>query len=378
MRIIYWTELFWPHIGGVEIISKPLIHALQKRGHEFTVLTSQSGWGDVLEESADGIHIFHLPFQPVILSRDLAAVRELTNQITEIFQTFKPDLIHINSSQPSIFFLPLVRASCSIPTIFTLHESPVHAQSNNSLVGRTLHDADWVVAVSEATLLQARQLAPEITPRSSVIYNGLEMPCLPSTPLPFKPPLLLCIGRINQEKGFDLAIHALSDIQKVFPDIHLVIAGEGNEKLSLEQQAAALGLMDSIEFLGWCPPGNIPALINTATVLLVPSRCQEPFGLVALQAAQMARPVVAARTGGLPEVVIHNETGLLFEKESSSELAEQVIFLLQNMATAISIGQTAQKRAEQEFSLERVVAAYDTLYRKLGQAHSESEIGKKK
>ena len=366
MRVVFWTELFWPHIGGVEIFSKQLITALQRRGYEFTVLTSESNHGNAVEEMMNGIQIYRLPFQQVIARRDLTPIKELTKQVVALLQQIQPDLVHINSNQPSIFIYHLARANHSVPTLFTLHEPPVQAHGDNSLVGRTMRAADWVVAVSQATLSQARQMMPEITSRSSVIYNGLEMPLLPITPLPFDPPSLLCIGRLIGEKGFDLAIQALGDIRGVFPSAHMVIAGDGRDRPHLEMQAEKLGLKDAVEFIGWYQPERIPALINAATIVLMPSRWQEPFGLVALQAAQMARPVIASRTGGLPEVVVHNETGLLVEKDDSSELARQVVYLLQHPEIATRMGHAARERVQQLFSLERSTTAYDTLYMTLG------------
>ena len=367
MRVIYWTELFWPHIGGVEIFSKQLISALQKRGHEIVVITSRSEQASAGEDMVDGIKIYRLPFQQAIIRRDLKPVHEITEQVLALFRQSRPHLVHINSSQPSIFFYHLARTAYTIPTIFTIHEPPaVNINGANSLAIRTMQAADWVVAVSQATLDQARQLAPEINARSSLIYNGLEMPSLPVTSLPFDPPSLLCMGRLIPEKGFDIAIRSLHIIHEVFPSLHLVIAGEGQSRGQLEMLVEELGLGNSVEFIGWCAPENIPGLINAATIVLMPSRWQEPFGLVALQAAQMGRPVIASQTGGLPEVVADNETGLLFEKENSTKLARQVVNLLQHPEIAIQLGSSARKRAQQKFGMEEAAAAYDALYQQFG------------
>ena len=80
--------------------------------------------------------------------------------------------------------------------------------------------------------------------------------------------------------------------------------------------------------MGWVEPSGVPALLNTATVVLMPSR-REGLPLVGIQAALMARPIVAAaRAGGLPEIVVHGQTGLLVEKEDSRALAAAVAYLL--------------------------------------------------
>jgi glycosyltransferase involved in cell wall biosynthesis len=86
---------------------------------------------------------------------------------------------------------------------------------------------------------------------------------------------------------------------------------------------------------------------------------------VALQAAQMARPVVAARVGGLPEVVVHDVTGLLVEPEHSAALTEAICFLLEHPGRAVAMGRAARRRARQNFAWTRLVDAYDAVYQRI-------------
>src|SRR5262249_53155861 len=155
----------------------------------------------------------------------------------------------------------------------------------------------------------------------SVIYNGIEAPPLAHAPLPFDAPRLLCVGRLAVEKGFDLALNAFASVARRFPKARLIIAGDGPVRSQLERQTGDLGLTGSVEFPGWVDPEDVVALINTSTMLLIPSRL-ESFPLVALQGALMARPVVASTVGGLPEIVVHGETGLLFAKEDNVGFVE--------------------------------------------------------
>jgi glycogen(starch) synthase len=251
----------------------------------------------------------------------------------------------------------------SIPALVTVHALMTNSCAHDTVLGRLLRSADWVSTVSEATLYDIRTILPEITHRSSVIYNGLDMPSLHPEPLPFEPPRLLCLGRVIVDKGFDQALTAFASVAERFPHARLVIAGDGPAKTELMQLTAELGLRDSVEFAGWVAPEKIPELINMATAVIVPSRWPEPFGLVALQAAQMARPVVATCVGGLPEVVVHGETGLLVEKENADALAEAIAFLLNHPQTAIQMGENARKRGQEVFSWDRLLDAYDALYR---------------
>ena len=191
-------------------------------------------------------------------------------------------------------------------TLLTFHNSVANYRGGpDTLLGKILRMAEWITAVSGATLSDAQQVVPEIKERSSVIYNGLEMPELIPEPLQFEAPRILCMGRFFDDKGFDLAITAFASLIDNFSQARLIIAGDGPERPNLKRQVAALGLGDAVEFTGFIDPQKVPELLNTATVCVIPSRVSEAFPIVALEAAQMARPVVATRVGGLPESVIH-------------------------------------------------------------------------
>lgn len=365
MRVLYWAERFWPYIGGVEVLSTQLISALQKRGYEFTVITSHGHLNLPDEERYNGISIYRFPFQLVLSDYDLKTVKAIRQQVSGLKKSYKPDLIHMNSIEPSVFFQQHTESTYPAPTLMTVH-SPFYTSERNSLLGRLLNAAHWIATVSQAILRDVCQFIPGVTSRSSVIYNGLDMPTLEPTPLPFDNPRLLCLGRIVAEKGFDVALDAFKSIINRFPQVRLVIAGDGPAKPDLEAQSSRLGLNESVEFLGWVRPEKVPELINTATLVIMPSRWREPFGLVALQAAQMSRPIVATRVGGLPEIVVHHETGFLVEKENGTALAKHIAFLLQHPEIAAQMGHAARRRSRERFGMKRFINEYDSLYQKLG------------
>jgi glycogen(starch) synthase len=351
---------FWPVIGGIQVHASQFLPALQERGYEIIVVASQDSSDLPHEAHYQGIPVYRFPFWKAYNNID--QLIKIRGRLAQLRRAFAPDLIHRNAVGVGDFFVRTTANVHPAPLVVTLHGE--WTKQADSLARQTLLSADWVVGVSSATLGRGRQLAPEIVARSSVIYNAVNRPVLPPEPLPVRAPRLLCLGRLAGEKGFDLALTALASTLDRLPSLRLVIAGDGPERTKLQQQAAELGISGVVEFTGWVAPEAVPALINTAVAVVIPSR-EEAFSLVALEAALMARPVVGVRVGGLAEVVLHEQTGLLVEKEDSEALAKAIAFLLEYPQTAAEMGQAARTRAQTIFNWERHVDAYDALYRRL-------------
>jgi glycogen synthase len=362
MRVMFWAGTFWPAIGGVEVLAAKLLPALRDRGYEYVVVTPKNDPDLPDEDSYEGIPVHRLLFFNNLNHSGIDHVVSVREKVMKLKRSFAPDLIHINSAGLSDFFHLTTANAHPSALLVSLHgEFP---DTSRTIIVHTLRAADWVVGCSSDILERARQLEPDIRPRSSVIYNALEVPALLPTALPAPNFRLLCLGRLVPDKGFDLALQAFSLVIPHFPHTRLIIAGDGPERLKLTQQAAALRVRDFVDFVGRIPPYAVPRLLNSATAVVMPSR-YESFGLVALEAALMARPVVATRVGGLPEVVLDGQTGLLADNEDFRALAAEIISLLQDPDLATQMGQTARCRALENFSWGHCVNAYDALYRRL-------------
>ena len=363
MRVLFWPGTFWPVIGGIEVRATKLLPALQERGYEFVVVTTHSSPDHPLESTFRGIPVYRFPFWEG--HHDLDRLMAIRQQIARLKRDFAPDLVHRNGVGIGDFFHLITASTHPAPLLVTLcNDLKRPSLDHDTSLSGILRQADWVNSVSVSALAQARQLAPEIKAHSSVIYNGMESPTQPPMPLPTDTPQLLCLGRLAPQKGFDLALKAFADVVDRFPHARLLLAGDGSERSALKQQTAQLGLTHAVDFLGWVLPETVPTLMNRATVVVMPSRWEGLPG-VALQAMLMARPIVATRVGGLPEIVDHGQTGLLVEKENSTALAEAILLLLDDLATASQMGQNAMRRAQKRFSWEGYIDAYDTLYREL-------------
>ena len=371
MRLLFWQELFWPHMGGVELLATKLLLALRQRGYETVVVTRQDNLDLPREAQHQGTAVYRFPFWTAIIDRNLHQIIEIRQQIIKLKRAFRPDVVHMNSFGPSFLLHYDTANANAAPLLASLHTMPesvmpTSALSQDGLFKRTMRSASWVTCVSAAVLGQARRLMPEIAPYSSVIYNGLNVPGLPPEPLPYDPQRILCLGRIIKDKGFDLALSSFASIVARFPRARLMVAGDGPELSALQNQVVKLGLTNSVDFLGWVSPDQIPMILNRATMVLMPS-LREGLPTVALEAALMARPVVATRVGGLPEVVLHRKTGLLVEQGDKEGLSQAITFLLNHPQSAAEFGEAARRRAQQIFTFERYVDAYDELYQKIHQ-----------
>lgn len=369
MRVLFWSSAFLPQIGGIGVLAAQFLPAMRARGYEYVVTASQGDRSLPSSARRKGISVHRFPFWQSLANID--ELVEVRQQVAELKRRFAPDLIHINGPGRDDFFHLVTASAHPAPLLVTLHGEWV--KEADAIVKRTLQSAAWVVGCSNAILEKGQRLAPEIVPHSSVIYNAVAETLVVPAPLPTQSQRLLCIGRLSKEKGFDLALTAFACIVNRLPDLRLVIAGDGPERRRLENQAVEMGLKDTIQFLGWVAPENVPGLINTATVVVMPSRA-ESLPMVALQAAQMARPVAGTRVGGLPEVVIDHETGFLVDKENPEALANAIAFLLDHPERATRMGQAARDRVQRDFDWERHVNAYDRLYNKLMSAGATASL----
>jgi glycosyltransferase involved in cell wall biosynthesis len=164
------------------------------------------------------------------------------------------------------------------------------------------------------------------------------------------------------QKGVDVLLRAFAQVERQHPTVKLILAGDGPDRAALMHLAKSLGLQ-RVMFLGWrTDAGNILADIN---LLVVPSRW-EGFGLVALEAMAMGKPVAASRVSALPEIVVPEETGLLLTPGSVEEVANAMMTILSDPKRAARMGRAGKDRVLKEFPVERMARRTAELYRSLG------------
>lgn len=364
MKILVWASSFGYTIGGGPVLGPLLFEALAARGHDIIVLTDRRPLTLPAEEQRDGVRVLRLPFQSA-LGGDSRLFLNLRREVAQIRREFEPDLVHIFSPGYSEIFHHLTQTDDGPPLVVTLHDSfQADSFTPEAIVGRDVRTASWVTACSSFVMDNARRHVPAITDRSSVILNALPAPGIAGWKAPPDRPELLYVGRLVERKGVDLllrAVHRLGDRPK--PPL-LTIIGSGDDAAALKRLSADLGIAPRVTFAGSLDRAAVFEAMSRCSMVVVPSRI-EPFGLVALEAAQLGCPLVAARVDGLPEVVLDGQTGLLAPPNDIDALTGAIRRLIEDPSQAIRLGRKARARALNSFAWTDYVSAFEDLYRRL-------------
>ena len=174
------------------------------------------------------------------------------------------------------------------------------------------------------------------------------------------PPRLLCIGRLIPIKGHVVLLRAVAAAREEVPDLELEMAGRGPLEPALRALVKELGLDGAVRFLGHVVP--VQRAIDRASIVVVPS-LGEGFGMVALEAMERARPVIAAAIGGLGDIVRHGETGLLVPPAEIEPLRRAIVDLALDPERAAEMGAAGRRRAEEHFKEARSIDRTELLYR---------------
>jgi phosphatidylinositol alpha-1,6-mannosyltransferase len=220
-----------------------------------------------------------------------------------------------------------------------------------------LRQANFLIAISDYTKQQAVAVNGISKERIFVLPNALEWKSTDaSTPetssaLP-SGTKLLSVGRLDsyeQQKGFDTVIRALPSVAARISDVQYLVIGRGTDLERHKQLARETGVSDRVHFLGTVDEGTLRHCYKNCDVFVMPS-AQEGFGFVYLEAMQHAKPVVAARSGGAPEVVKDQVTGRLVEYGNEEELAQALLELCLDPKKRTRLGSAGYQRLQDKFT----------------------------
>jgi glycosyltransferase involved in cell wall biosynthesis len=221
-----------------------------------------------------------------------------------------------------------------------------------------------VIAITEALRRFCVEKVGLPAEKVEVVHYGLDAPpaawgANPDLSLPDGSRLLLCVSRLEPQKGIDVALHALAELP---PEAVLVVLGEGPQRAELEALARSLGVAERVRFPGRV--GDVAALLRDAEVLVHPARW-EGFGLAVLEAMLCGLPVVASRVSSLPELVADGETGILVPPDDPAALATALGILLEDRAQAMAMGEAGLRRSRERFSVAQMAEQTVRVYRQV-------------
>lgn len=285
-----------------------------------------------------------------------------------------PDLVHAHGRMG-------VPMSCAVIERRVPLVQHVHVAHVPALVGLEdqLRCAAHVIAVSE--FVKDRVLRLGLDPEKvSVVHNGVpsfgmstedrdQLRCqvLQDLELPRNARILLMPARFAPNKRHDVALAVMKALSSSFPEARLLLVGEAQPpyhplREAIERQVEQMGLSGRVRFLGFC--ASMSRLYAAADVLLLPSE-DEPFGLVAVEAMAADVPVVVTNSGGLPEIVEHERSGLLVPPGDVAAFATAAgrVLMDQGLRRALVVG--GQRRYRSAFQLDHFVAGVSSVYERL-------------
>ena len=304
MRQLWLTPGYAPALGGIETSCRLQAEQLVALGDDVLVLTD--GSPDQPTE-INGVQIVRLPLLDALRGNPLLLLR-VQREVRAQAVRFKPDVVQLHLlgfAPPAFAALPLIREQ-RLPLVLTMHDDLAQARVGpDTLLGQLLQVADRVVTHSRLFGAEVQRLMPEVADRLQVILPALPPAALPPQPLQADrlPRRFVGLGRVVRGKGMDTAIRALSLLDGAEADVALTIVGDGPQLAEWQELAESLGLSGRITFTGRVSEAEKTALIDAALAVVMPSRHREGYGLVALEAALRARPLIGTPAGSLQETM---------------------------------------------------------------------------
>ncbi len=344
----------YPSIGGSGIMATELGHQLALRGHEVHFITYEC---PIRLREGEGLHFHQVEINHYDLFKYPDYALTLAVKIANVAKAYSLDVVHVHYAIPHATSAYLARQmlDARIAIITTLHGTDITLVGQNpaftEIVKFSIEQSDLVTAVSKSL---RQDTIDSFAPNQEieVIPNFFVPRKLDVTPTPN---LIVHSSNFRPVKRVTDVVRIFAQVRKKIP-AHLRLIGSGPCHQEVQRLVQTMDLVEHVTFIGSVP--HLDPYIADAKLFLLPS-AQESFGLAALEAMSYGVPVVASDVGGLPELVIHGETGYLAEVGDIEKMADLSIEMLNQQ----SFGKKAQERALIHFSHDKIVPQYEQLYR---------------
>ncbi|MEW6652493.1 MAG: N-acetyl-alpha-D-glucosaminyl L-malate synthase BshA [Bacteroidota bacterium] len=365
----------YPTYGGSGVVATELGLALAKLGHQVHFISYAIPRR--LNRFVENIFFHEVEMSTYPLFEHSLYGLSLTSKMLEVIEYEKLDLMHVHYAIPHAVSAYMARkvlekANKGIKFITTLHGTDITLvglePSFMPLVKFSIEESDGVTAVSR--FLKEKTLTNyNIQKEIEVIYNFIDLDIYkPQASEVFRKHIapngervLVHTSNFRPVKRVQDTIKILEKVKKEIP-VKLVLVGDGPDRSECERLARELDLQKDVIFLG--KQDALAEILNAADLFLMPSQ-SESFGLSALEAMACGKPVVSSSVGGLPELVIHNETGYIAEIGDVERMSRYTIDLLTNEKKYNIFSKNSRSRAVNHFDKNLVLPKYLEYYEKV-------------
>lgn len=385
MKIIQVVHRYHPAVGGAENQVKSISEELMRRGHKVSVITTNSL--SVLDVPS----LFH-PFrrkkvnvwkneeiEGIDVHRYDALFRFYGFLVTTPMRkllTTKADIIHAYGFYITTSLVAMMAAKHrSIPFLLTANDATVSLYGSaakrvcsnmyNQTLGKLLiQNSARVIAVSRTNaedLVKSGVTEQKIT----VIPNGIKLERFldgTSKSIEKNGPIILCVGRISEDKGIDCLIRAAQSVVESFPQARFLIVGEDYGYLGkLRALVNNLNIKKSVIFTGRLTDNQLVDVYRSADVFVLPSEL-EAFGIVVIEAMASGVPVIVSNCGGMKDIVKDGTNGFLFDVGDARQLAEKIMLFLSDEELRTKLASDGKETVMKSYTIEKVVDKLEELY----------------
>jgi phosphatidylinositol alpha-mannosyltransferase len=362
MRIVQVSPYSWDVPGGVQVHIRQLSNHLRARGHEVLVLAP----GDAPRIRGD-VRIVGRPV-PVRFNGSVARIcfsRKSSREVRSVLREFAPDVVHAHDPlTPSASMFGVLHAKSPVVATFHSYYPPgaFGGRVYTAMVPllRTVWEkVDRHVAVSRAAryTVCSRLGSADV----QIVPNGADVDVFATAEaasLPHGRKLLFC-GRLEPRKGFPVAVRAFAALAQKYPDLQLVVVGDGADRTAVNELDPRL--RSRVHMLGRVSYRSLPTYHQASDIFISPATGSESFGIVLVEAMAAGLPLVASDIPGYREVARHEVDGLLVTPSDPDALAVGVRRLLDDPELARTLGRSGERRAR-AFAWESIVDRIEEIY----------------
>ncbi len=352
MNIAIVASDYAPTIGGVQTAVRNIARNARARGHAIIILSSLPA-GALARERVDDVWVYRFPWgRSPLWSLPLRAVWTLVGMMRAL-RAFRPDVVYVHFLTINALYVLLLHYVLRFRLIVSARGNdiqgiPLRSRLQRWMLARLFARADAILFCSSYVQRDAAPYLKHASPRAfiGVVGDGFDPDEFrESRSYAYPAPYILAMGRLVHKKGFDLLIRAFAQIVAEFPRVHLLIAGDGEERVALERLIDELKMRERIVLLGFADRTTSLALFWGCEFFVLSSRL-EPFGIVVAEAMAAGKAVLATKSGGVIELVQDGINGLLVEPTVEA-LANGMRRMLEHPDATRAMGERARQTIQQ-------------------------------